>query len=167
MATRKQDTAFGYEGPGCGAGIVRTARVQNYRTRIRGLPFVIDEALIGVCDRCETEHYSGEETKRWRRLFEDRVTENGSYVSGAQIAGLRRKLGLNKEELARLIGCSRQSVSTWEKEDRKAPPSRTVDLILKLVGASYEEGEVDVISILLHEAESFGQPIQVRRMAVG
>jgi len=60
---------FEYTCPECGSGTVRTTRVQNYKTKIKGYPFIVDEGFIGICDHCKAEHFTPKETKRWENLF--------------------------------------------------------------------------------------------------
>ena len=60
---------FEYTCPECGLGTVRTTRILNYKTKIKGYPFVVEEALIGVRDRCQAESFAPEGTKRWEELL--------------------------------------------------------------------------------------------------
>src|SRR4030042_5755523 len=69
MKTMNKLLLFEYGCPECGLGTVRTTRVQNYKTKIKGYPFVVDEAFIGVCDHCKAEHFASTETKHWEQLF--------------------------------------------------------------------------------------------------
>ena len=153
---------FEYKCPECGHGTVRTTRVQNYKTKIKGFPFIVNEALIGICDHCRAEHFASEETKRWEDLFYRSLEERQAFLSPKEIAGVRGDLGLSMEDFARLIGSTRQSISTWEKQDRTSPPSRTVDLLMKLVRQSLHVGPVDVVTFLLDEAKKWGIVIEVR-----
>ena len=41
--------------------------------KIKGYPFIVDKAIIGVCDKCGAKHYSGVETKKWEELFEKQL----------------------------------------------------------------------------------------------
>ncbi len=56
----------------CGRGTMRTTRVPHYQTKINGIPFVVDEAVIGVCDQCGAIDFDPQETKRWEALFHRR-----------------------------------------------------------------------------------------------
>lgn len=70
---------FEFACPECGRGTVKTTRVLNYQTRIKGSPFIVDEALIGVCDQCRAESFAPEETKRWEELFSIRESLNEEH----------------------------------------------------------------------------------------
>lgn len=143
---------FEYTCPECGIGTVSTTRVLNHKTKVNGYPFVVDEAFIGVCDHCQDEQFAPEETKRWEELFYRSLEAHRAFLSPEEITELRTALGLSMEDFARLIGCTRQSISAWERPDRASPPSRAADLLMKLVRESFHAGPVDVLSFLLDEA---------------
>lgn len=154
---------FEHPCPECGRGEVKTTRVHNYKTKIKGYPFVVDEALIGVCDQCQAESFAPEETKRWEELFSRSLETRQAFLSPEEIGELRRSLGLSMEDFARLIGSTRQSISMWEKANRTSPPIRTADLLMKLVRQSLQSGPIDVLTLLLEEAKKWGVIIEVRR----
>ena len=60
---------FEYACPECGRGTMQTRQILNYKTKIKGYPFVVDEALIGECDQCGARSFAPEETRRWEELF--------------------------------------------------------------------------------------------------
>lgn len=154
---------FEYTCPECGRGTMRTTRVRNYKTKIKGYPFIVDEALIGVCDHCRTEDFAPEETARWEDLFYRSLEARQAFLSPEEIAEIRTTLSLSMEDFARLIGCTRQSISMWEKRSRTSPPSRTADLLMRLVRQSLDTGPVDVLTFLLDEARKWGVVIELRR----
>ncbi|HXH09649.1 MAG TPA: type II TA system antitoxin MqsA family protein [Alphaproteobacteria bacterium] len=160
MKTRE---LFGFPCPECGQGTVRSTRIFNYKTKIKGYPFIVDEALIGVCDQCGSELFAPEETKRWEELFYRSLEARHAFLSPQEILELRTSLGLSMEDFARLIGCTRQSISTWERPDRSAPPSRMADLLMKLLRESLRVGAIDVLPFLLGEAQKWGMVIEVQR----
>ena len=43
----------------------------TYTTKIRGCPFVVKDALIGVCDSCGSKHFIDTGTQKWVRAFEE------------------------------------------------------------------------------------------------
>ena len=61
---------FGFCCQTCGEGTVQLC-VMPYATKIRGNPFTIEDAKIGVCDQCGESHFCSAEYKRWRRLYDD------------------------------------------------------------------------------------------------
>ena len=159
----KAKTRFGYACPECGKGTVQATKIQNYKTKIKGYPFVVDEATIGICDNCSARHFSAHETKRWEERYFHSLEEQNAFLKSEEIAEIRNQLGLSMEDFARLIGCTRQSIYNWEKTDRKVRPSRMADLLMKLVRESFRTEKVDVISFLLGEAVQLGITIELRR----
>jgi putative zinc finger/helix-turn-helix YgiT family protein len=162
MRSARPTSLFEYPCPDCGRGTVRTTRIQNYKTKIKGFPFFVDEALVGVCDRCQVESFAPEETRRWEEAFYRSLEERQAFLSPVEIRALRTNLGLSMEDFARLIGCTRQSVMAWEKPDRPTPPSRMADLLLRLLQRAWTEGPVDVPTVLLAEAKKWGLVIELR-----
>lgn len=61
--------------------------------------------------------------------------EEGNTMIGGKIAELRKKLGLNQEELAKKIGVSRSALSLYEI-DRREPDLETVKKIASLFGVT-------------------------------
>ena len=157
---------FEYPCPECGLGVVQTTKMRNYKTKIKGYPFVVDEAFIGVCSHCQAEHFTPEETQRWEALFFQSLETNKAFLTPDEITELRTTLGLSMEDFARLIGATRQSISAWEKAGRGSLPSRTADLLMRLVRQALHTETVDVISVLLEEAKKWGIVIQMRGSAV-
>lgn len=149
--------------PECGQGTIKPTRFQNYKTTIRGYPFVVDEAWIGVCDACGTKSCNAQETDRWTALFDQALEERSAHLSPTEITQLREALGLSKKDFAHLIGATGRSLYTWETPDRHTPPSRSADLIMKIVRASLQQGKVDAIDLLLNEVEKWGRALEVRR----
>ena len=154
---------FEYTCPECGLGTVHTTQILNYKTKIKGYPFVIDKALVGICDQCQAEFFAPEETKQWEDLFYRSLEARRVFLLPGEITELRKTLGLSMEDFARLIGCTRQSIYNWERTDRTSPPSRMADLLMKLVQQSLDDGPVDVLAFLLEEAKKWGVIIEFRR----
>ncbi len=141
--------------------MVQTTHIHNYKTKIKGYPFVVDEAVIGVCDQCGARSFAPEETKRWDELFSRSLEARQAFLTPEEIKQLRKDLGISMEDFARLIGSTRQSVSMWEKEKRTTPPGRTADLLMKLVRQSLAGEPVDVLPFLLNEARKWGVMIEL------
>ena len=66
---KKDDIVFGYRCQECGKGDVIKTIVKKYHTKMKGEPFIVTNAIIGVCDKCSAEHFSSKETKRWDKEF--------------------------------------------------------------------------------------------------
>ena len=65
-------TSHTYKGPcpECGQGTIEPTRFQNYKTTIRGYPFTVPEAWIGVCDTCGVRTFNAQETVLVQRELE-------------------------------------------------------------------------------------------------
>ena len=64
---------FGYICQECGQGNVVEKTVPKYRTKIKGYPWTVQNAHIGICNRCGAEHFDPNETLRWRSEFEEKL----------------------------------------------------------------------------------------------
>lgn len=63
---------FGYQCQECGQGTVIELVIPLYQTRLKGVPFTVDNARIGVCNQCGAEHFNPIETERWASLLKNR-----------------------------------------------------------------------------------------------
>jgi len=147
---------FEYKCDKCGQGVVRANKVRGHNTKIDGIPFSVENAVIGICDHCGAKYYNARETKRWRDLFFQEQQQKGSTLTASGISALRESMGLTVADLALLIGCSRQALYIWESPDRVAPQSRMADLLIRLIGESFSHGSVDVIEYLRGSLRSAG-----------
>jgi ribonuclease HIII len=153
---------FNYKCEECGKGTVKKAVFHDYKTKIKGYPFVVPEAIIGVCDNCGAKHFEARETKRWEALYLKDLESKHISLSAGDIVEIRKSLGLSMEDFAYLSGCTRQSIYNWEKADRTAPQSRMADLMLKIIRQSCTNRNVDVISFLIEEASKIGIEIKLK-----
>ena len=151
--------------PTCGEGTIQIKKIKNYKAKIRGYPFVVPEATMGMCDNpaCDERPVSARERRRWEELFEQALEARYATLTPAEITRLRERLNLSKKDFAHLLGVSVRSIHLWEKTDRQVPPSRVSDLMMKLVQRSLTGEPVEVIDLLLEEAQKWGLTIQVQR----
>jgi len=151
---------FGFKCEECGCGTVGEATRENFGVKFDRIPFVVPEAIIGVCEGCGAEYYDGREYKRWRKLFDEEQARTGGVLSPAEIRALREALRMTMSDFSALIGTTRQSLHHWEKDDREVPQSRMVDLMLRLVQEAVRRGAVDVVAFLAENARQ--AEIQIR-----
>lgn len=157
--------SFGYKCQECGQGTVREQIVHGYKTRLKGLPLTVDDARIGVCDKCGARHFDRGETMRWRTLLDDKYAE--AYLQPSDIQDLIKQLGLSMEQFANLSGCTRQSLYNWQRPERAAPQSRMADLFLRLIRESQQVGAINVLDFLTEEARKLGFDLQVSKGTQG
>jgi putative zinc finger/helix-turn-helix YgiT family protein len=146
--------AFGYRCQECGQGTVLEEIFPQYKTKVKGYPLIVENARVGVCDRCGAEHFDPNETVRWRALQQEKQLE--SYLQPDDIKKLRKELGLPMEQFAILLGCTRQSLYNWERSDRVVAQSRMADLFMRLIRESRSLGQIDVLGYLSAQAEKAG-----------
>lgn len=152
---------FGYKCEECGTGTVRPTVRPRFEVTFDHVPFVIGDAVIGICDACGAEHFSGQEYKRWRELFQQSQQEQGCLLAPGEIREIRERLGMTMTDLAGLIGTTRQSLHHWEKDNRVAPQGRMADLMLRLVRESCESGSVNVLDFLVRRADQVGVRVSI------
>lgn len=155
-----ETVGFGYKCQECGQGTVLEKVVPEYRTKVKGYPWTVANARVGICDRCGAEHFDPNETLRWRTEFE----EKQSYLTPAEIRETRQRLGLSMEQFAILMGCTRQSLYNWERTDRLSAQSRMADLFMRLIREAHSRGRIDVLTFLTSEAENAGFSLPLSRM---
>lgn len=150
----------------CKEGHVRWQVLRNYLTKVGGYPFVVPEAVVGVCDNCGAEAFDPQENRRWAALYSELSGKQGLLLSAEEISDIRGQLGLSIGDFAALLGCTRQTVYNWERHDRKSPQLRIADLLLRLVRESASVGEVGVLRYLESQAERAGIVFSLRRHQV-
>ena len=137
-------------------------------TRPKSKPFPLwcQKQLWEWCDTCNARAFDPRETKRWQDLFYQRLEDKEIFYSREEIKTLRESLGLSVTDFAHLIGCTRQSIYNWERQDRINQQTRTADLMMKLMAKSLVSEPIDIISFLLKEAEKMGVKIELQRSLV-
>ena len=136
----------------CGKGEIEISKVDNFGTMIRGNHFTVPEATIGICKSCGAKVFDPIEIRRWQKLYETDLVLKGHFLTAADIRNIRQALGLQISQFALLLGTTRQSVYNWERDNRNSPQMKLVDLLLRLIRKSMEEGTVDVVQYLREQA---------------
>ena len=67
---RKAKSPFGYTCPECGKGKLQERVIPEYHTEIKGYPFIVKKAHIGICNQCGYEYLAACETDKWEKMFE-------------------------------------------------------------------------------------------------
>lgn len=94
------------------------------------------------------------------------LSKNDPTVSGELLSGLRREMGLNRADFARLVGLSERSVATWERgADLKESSLRTIVEIGRLYAKLHQSfATSDQLATWLktpNDAFNGSQPLQV------
>jgi len=145
----------------CTKGTVVTTVVPRYETKVRGNPFTIKEAVVGICNECGAKYFDPNEIRRWRELFDADLEARGVFLSPPEIRELHTALRISLGDFARLIGSTRQSLHNWMREDRRVPQGRTADLLLRLIKRSVEVGSIDVLTLLSQLAGQLSAPVSL------
>lgn len=148
--------------PECGRGTVEKTIRRNFQTKVRGYPFVVPQAEIGVCNNCGREFFGASEVKRWTQLYDE---FHQSHLRPQEIAEIREGVGLKIGEFALFLGCTRQTVHNWEKPSRKVPQLGTADLLLRLVKESSRHGSINVVSWLRTRMRELGAEVKAKASA--
>ncbi|MGA7218064.1 MAG: YgiT-type zinc finger protein [Candidatus Sulfotelmatobacter sp.] len=149
-----------YPCPECGRGTVEKTTRKNFRTKVRGYPFEVPEAVIGVCNDCGKEFFGASQVKRWARLYDELCAPRSRPLVAENITRIRDRLRLTMGGFALFLGCTRQTIHNWERKDRKVPQLGMADLLLRLVEESSRRGAVDVVSWLRNRAHGLGVEIE-------
>lgn len=149
-----------YPCPECGKGTVEKTVRKSFKTKVRGCPFVVPEAVIGVCNNCGSEFFGAKEVKRWGQLFDEFREARGVSLGPDEISRIRQGLRLTAGGFALFLGCTRQTVHNWERRDRKVPQLGMADLLLRLVDESCRHGKIDVVSWLRDRGQELGVDIE-------
>ncbi len=94
------------------------------------------------------------------------LSKNDPVVSGELLSGLRREIGLNRADFARLVGLSERSVASWEGGvDLKESSLRTIVEIGRLYAKLHQgfASPEQLAAWLKTPNQAFGgsQPLQV------
>lgn len=138
--------------------------MHHYPTKFAGYPFIVQEAIIGKCELCGAKHFSASERKRWKKLFQESLVSQGELLTPQEIRILRKQLGLEMKDFALLIGCTLQSLSNWENPSRRKPQPRVADLMMRLLRASLQKGEIDVLKFLLIHVKKMDVELKIRSL---
>jgi putative zinc finger/helix-turn-helix YgiT family protein len=136
----------------CGKGEIQFQNIKDFKTNVRGVPFTLPEARVGVCSSCGARFYSPTEIRRWQQLVDAQQVSTGRLLGPEEIEDIRQALGLSINSFAALLGSTRQSVYNWERKDRKGPQLRLVDLLLRLIRESTTNGTVNVLQFLSEQS---------------
>src|SRR6266850_590626 len=100
MNESKNNNLFEYKCPECENGLVRTTLIDNFKTKIKGFPFIVPQATMGICDNCGARQYSPHEIERWNQLYLLSLEKGHAFLSPLELAETRKQLGLSMEDFA-------------------------------------------------------------------
>jgi len=117
--------------PICGEGTLHE-KLGKQKVEYHGKSEEID-SHFAVCDVCGVEQCDSEHLRRnKRKMIEFRKKVDG-LLSGAEIAAIRNKLGLNKKQAAEVFGGGPIAFSKYESDD--VAQSEAMDNLLRLASS--------------------------------
>lgn len=140
--------------PTCGKIEMSEQTLENYRTRMRGIPFIVPQAKLHICGSCEEEVTSAREMRRWETVQRDMLREEGLLPKPAEVREFREKLGFSKSQLALFCNATISDVSAWEDEEVGLKISPEALLIQLLIQES-KELQVTIFDIILQQRKKY------------
>jgi HTH-type transcriptional regulator/antitoxin MqsA len=104
--------------------------VEPQTFRVRGRQVTVPVALLR-CDACGDVLYSPEQVERAQDQVYAEIRRRENLLSPAEIAAIRRGLGLKQDEFERLLGLGSKTVVRWESG--RVFPSKAADALMRLV----------------------------------
>ena len=109
--------------------------VEPQTFKVRGRQVTIPVALLR-CDACGDVLYSPEQVDRAQEQVYAEIRRRENLLSPAEIASIRRGLGLKQDEFERLLGLGPKTVVRWESG--RVFQSKAADALMRLVRAERE-----------------------------
>lgn len=103
--------------------------------KVRGRQVTVPVALLR-CDACGDVLYSPEQAERAQQQVYEEIRRRENLLSPAEIASIRRALGLKQDEFERLLGLGPKTVVRWESG--RVFQSKAADALMRLVRAERE-----------------------------
>ena len=100
---------FNYKCPECRKGVVRTKKFKNYPTKVKGIPFLVPFAYIGVCSSCGKKNYKPTERRRWEKIFYSKASQRKALREWEKKA---KGLGF---EVKRVVLLTRKTIKKRDK----------------------------------------------------
>jgi len=138
----------------CGEDAMHRERLTNHSVRINKIDFVVPSAQVRRCKKCKEVAVSAPEIKRWRQLMQDDLADRGCTPNGGDVVKLRERMHISSNLFSALLGITRQTLHSWERDKAKAVPIGPASLLIDALGS--EIGE-DLISMLAKRGVSRGQ----------
>jgi YgiT-type zinc finger domain-containing protein len=144
------------------ADLVRST-IENFDTKLGGVPFTIQNANVWRCGECGHVVATAKDLKQWREAQKAFIQARGFVPSAATVRTLRRTLGLSVADLAALMAVTRQTVHAWERDGLNALQLGPAAIILRLLAKEIENnGARGLLKALIDEAQARGQSLRDR-----
>jgi DNA-binding transcriptional regulator YiaG len=153
--------------PYCEDGHLAIKTVEEYSTRLSGIPFVVKDAQIAQCDSCGGEVFAARERKRWEADLQAHLREDTLLITSAEIRRLREGLGFGVSDFAKLCAVTRQTVYAWEAEDCRDLQLSPTALLLGLLLKELDAGQNALCRSLVESARQRNQMLDIPEILSG
>jgi HTH-type transcriptional regulator / antitoxin MqsA len=109
--------------------------VEPQTFRVRGRQVTVPVTLLR-CDGCGDVLYSPEQADRAQQAVYAEIRRRENLLAPAEIAAIRKTLGLKQEEFERLLGVGPKTLVRWESG--RVFQSKAADALMRLVRADRE-----------------------------
>jgi HTH-type transcriptional regulator / antitoxin MqsA len=133
--------------------------------RVRGRQVTVPVTLLR-CAGCGDVLYSPEQAERAQQAVYAEIRRRENLLAPAEIAAIRRTLGLKQEEFERLLGVGPKTLVRWESG--RVFQSKAADALMRLVRADRMNAEhlAEWNGVTLHRAPPI-RPSSGRRTRAG
>ncbi len=146
--------------PKCKSGKLEVTVLHDFETRLKGIPFVVEDAKVLQCAKCGEKVYAAKEIERWEQVQKNYLQSKGLLMTPEQVKHLRETIGVSVADLACLLGVTRQTVYGWESESTGGVQLSPASLLLGLVCDEELNGNsIGALMFLVNGALERGQRI--------
>lgn len=147
----------------CKKGVFEMTVLPKFQTKLKGIPFVVEDAKFLQCPNCGEKVYDANEMERWEQVLKDHLQSKGLLITSEQVKELRDVAGLSVADLACLLGVTRQTVYGWESKSTGGVQFGPASLLLGLLYDKVVIGSnVGILNSLANAVKERGQRIKAK-----
>ncbi len=147
----------------CKKGMFEMTVLPKFQTKLKGIPFVVEDAKVLQCPNCGEKVYDAKEMERWEQVLKSHLQSTGLLITPEQVKELRDVAGLSVADLACLLGVTRQTVYGWESKSSGGVQFGPASLLLGILHDEVVNGNsVGVLNLLVNAVSQRGQRIKAK-----
>lgn len=152
----------------CKKGVFEMTVLPKFQTKLKGIPFVVEDAKVLQCPNCGEKVYDAKEIERWEQVLKDHLQSKGLLITSEQVREVRDVAGLSVADLACLLGVTRQTVYGWESKSTGGVQLGPASLLLGLLHDEVVYGNsIGVLNLLVNSVSQRGQRIKATVAKIG
>jgi YgiT-type zinc finger domain-containing protein len=146
--------------PNCHNGLIEQHVVRQYRTKVGGVDFTVENATITKCSECDFIAVAAGEIRKWEEQLRSMFQEQGLLPTPERIQAVLQHFGLTRADLANMLCVTRQTIQGWMKDPILIPdgPGPIVVLLLEAESKGQVSGVYDKLAA---DARSRGRTMSV------